>query len=52
VARGPAAKTVPAKTGAVRAGAAKPVVRKNVSGPKGIPASVRGEAMKPANSRT
>jgi len=52
VARGPVAKPVPAKTGSVRAGAAKPVVRKNVSGPKGIPASVRGEAMKPANSRT
>lgn len=50
--RGSAAKTVPVKAGSVRADAVKPVVRKNVSGPKGIPASVRGEAMKPANSRT
>ncbi len=57
-----AAKTVVRKTvvpgpvarsaGVVRGSAVKPVVRKNVSGPKGIPASVRGEAMKPANSRT
>lgn len=52
VVRGSAAKTVPVKAGSVRADAVKPVVRKNVSGPKGIPASVRGEAMKPANSRT
>ena len=52
VARGGAVKTVPVKAGSVRSEAAKPVVRKNVSGSKGIPASVRGEAMKPANSRT
>jgi hypothetical protein len=52
VVRGSAAKPVPVKAGSVRADAAKPVVRKNVSGPKGIPASVRGGAMKPANSRT
>jgi hypothetical protein len=45
-------KTVPVKAGALRSDAVKPVVRKNVSGPKGIPASVRGAAMKPANSRT
>ena len=50
--RGSAVKTVPVKAGAVRSDAVKPVVRKNVSGPKGIPASVRGAAMKPANSRT
>jgi hypothetical protein len=50
--RGSAVKTVPVKAGAVRSDAVKPVVRKNVSGPRGIPASVRGAAMKPANSRT
>jgi len=35
-----------------RSAPVKPAARKPVSGPKGIPASVRGEAMKPANSRT